>query len=200
MPLQIGVAASAWAAAIVGRATSLSGSTTVVGMSFLAILKRRRGDLKDLETRVSGPLHDHCARSPWLVLVGLGSGEWHRRGGDGAVIGCSVGQRLGHAGDHSEDDLRLGIWLASFSGGMLHFPACAADRTADPFRRRRRGQAVAEGDVVPGNEGIIALDPDAGVGADLGLEDAGCGAGTLGKRASTFLQKIKSVEGYLRVV
>ena len=113
----------------------------------------------------------------------------------------------GRLREHGEDD----AWAPGCARTMRRelsrcvngFPAGTADRAADPFRRARTVRnavvicgGLGECDAIPEDKGGVLLHADAGVRADLGLEDArGC-AGALGKMTRAFLEEIKRVEGW----
>lgn len=120
--------------------------------------------------------------------------------GDGQV--GYFGGQAGRCRERSEDDSGLGrrkdrdidpiVRRCGGDGGELELflrvfglPLCATDNAADPFGAVC-GIAL-EDDLVPEHEGIVPLYSDAGVGADLSLEDPRCGTGFLGKRRCTFL-------------
>ena len=51
-----------------------------------------------------------------------------------------------------------------------------------------------DGDIIPEDESVVALDSDARVGTNLGFKDPGGGTSALGKRRSTLLEKVQGIK------
>lgn len=160
-------------------------------------MERGRGDIHDVESDSASPLGDEGACNARFMLVGLRGGKGNRGRRDS--VSCPYAVRCGirGTGHNSKNDLELSVSGAGLGFGVVSLPAGAANRAADPFRGRGLRDAVALGDAVPRNEGVVALDPDARVRAYLGLEYAGRRAGALRESAGALLEKIEGVEGYL---
>jgi hypothetical protein len=54
-------------------------------------------------------------------------------------------------------------------------------------------RGLAKVNSIPKDERIVLLHSNAGVGADLGLQDPGGGTGPLGERSSAFLEQIERI-------
>ena len=162
---------------------------------------RRRCEFDDFDPCLGGPACDKSARKATLVPVRLGGGKRHGRRRDrGRIRSLELAVRRGR--NYGKDDAGLGsllICTLQLFGYVLEFPARAADRTTDPLGRRAlcACRLLVEGDLIPEDERIVALHPDARIRPYLGLEDAGCGASTLCQGASAFLEEVQSVESYI---
>ena len=144
---------------------------------------RRGCEFDDFDPRFGSPACDKSARKAALVPVRLRSGKRHGRCRDRRRVRSlelAVGRRRNYGKDNA--GLRsLLILVLQLFGYVLELPARAADRTTDPLGRCAlcACRLLVEGDIVPEDECVVALYPDAGIRSDLGLEDTGCGASTL---------------------
>lgn len=195
----VGVATSpASAEGLFRRTAPLFGRPPTTGSVLVGQgLERGRRDLQDVESDPGSPLGDECACNTGLMLIGLRSGERNRGRRDSVVGSCAVRCGIRSTGHDGKNDLELPVCGASLGFGMFSLPAGTADRAADPFRGGGLRYAVALGDAVPRDKGVVALDPDAGVRAYLGLEYARGRAGALCESAGALLEEIEGIEGYL---
>ena len=164
---------------------------------------RRGGYFDDLHSGLRGPTRDEGWGEAGLVPVRLRSRKRHRGGGDRSRVG-GFGLGVCRGRNDGEDDaadwggsgcLLILLFILKFFRDVLQFPAGTADRTTDPFGCS--GGMVLEGNIVPQDEGVVALDTDAGVGADLSFEDARSGAGALSKRTSALLEEIEGIKRWV---
>ena len=174
----------------------LSRTTTTVAETVFAslMLDRSRRDLKHVDTSARGPLENRCTGSARFVFVGLGGRKGDRRSRDGAIVRNSVRKGLRGTCESCKYDLGLAVRFPCFGCGMFDFPPSAANSPANPFWGSSLRESVGERYAIPGNESIVSLDSNAGVGANLSFQDTGSCASTLSQGARPFLQKVQGIE------